>query len=96
MNSLASTPIAASALSDEPPGRGYGRRARARLRIAARLLRLAVNATPESDEHCSRVLARIRQLSVERQDALRALVDWVESYEATEAAPPANPARRRM
>ena len=65
-----------------------------RLCIAARLLRMTVDVEPDSDEHCSRVLARIQQLSAQRQEELRAQVDWVERYELTEAMLRGTPRRR--
>ena len=95
MSSLVSAPDTAVLAGDDAPARRYGTRARARLRIAARLLGMKVNIEPDSDEHCSRVLARIQQMSAQRREELRAQVDWVERYELTEATLRGSSARWR-
>ena len=67
------------------PGRcQYSPRARRRLLIAARLMRLSWPICDADIAFFSRVLTSIRRLGQVRQQELRGLVDWIEDYETEE------------
>jgi hypothetical protein len=67
------------------PGRcQYSPRARRRLLIAARLMRLSWPICDADIAFFSRVLTSIRRLGQAQQHELRTLVDWVEDYETEE------------
>lgn len=64
--------------------RRIGKRGKARLMIAARLLRLSPTQVGDEAVYCEVVLAAIGRLSEARRAALRDQVDWVEAYENQE------------
>ena len=66
------------------PSRRIGKRGKARLMIAARLLRLSPTQQEDEPVFFEVVLAAIGRLSEARRAALRDQVDWVEAYEIQE------------
>lgn len=63
----------------------YSERARHRLRIVARLLKMPVPEPGFDAARCAAMLQRLRALPAERQARLRGMVDWVEDFERVEA-----------
>jgi hypothetical protein len=60
-----------------------------RLRMSdaqARVLRFSMSSAGSGDAFCTAVLAAIRKMAQARQEELRALVNWVQTYERAEAA----------
>ena len=68
-----------------PVLRHLSRRAVQRLRIAAALMHVHLRADP-TEAQCEHLLRRIEALVSGRREILRGCVDWVEAYEAEEAA----------
>ncbi len=66
-----------------PAMTNFSERAKHRLRIASRFLRRA-GFRFEDGNFFDSVLATIQQLTAEKKDKLRSLVDWVEAYELAE------------
>lgn len=73
-----------NASGDEPSRCQYSPRARRRLLIAARLMRLSWPVSDADIAFFSRVLMSVQRLGQAKQKELRALVDWVEDYETEE------------
>ena len=68
------------------PTRRFGERARARLRIAAVLLRRTPPALDaDSDAAYAALLRDIEAMKPRQRERLRAHVDWVEAYENEES-----------
>lgn len=63
----------------------FNARAVRRLRIAAALMHVRISSEP-TDAQCEQVLRRIEAMDSEHREQLRGWVDWVETYELTEAA----------
>lgn len=61
-----------------------GKRGKARLMIAARLLRLRPTQVGDETVYFEVVLAAIGRLGEARREELREQVDWVEAYEIQE------------
>lgn len=73
-----------NASGDEPSRCQYSPRARRRLLIAARLMRLSWPVSEADIAFFSRVLTSVQRLGQAKQKELRALVDWVEDYQTEE------------
>jgi hypothetical protein len=71
------------------PTRPLSDRAKARLRIAATLMRWRAGEGSEIDHQ--RVLCVIESLDATARERLRACVDWVEAYERQEATEAVDP-----
>lgn len=68
-----------------PPQRRISERGKARLRTAARMLKLRGPCDADSEDFAA-ILAAIDRLDQQRRAELRGLVDWVEAYERQERA----------
>jgi hypothetical protein len=84
------------ALNAPAAERRLSSRARLRLNIAARLLRIRKGGAADEDTFLAEVLVAIRAMGHSKQLELRSLVDWVEDYEASSESVTRPRSRKRV